>query len=71
MTENLENENIQGQETETEETVTMTKEELNALLQKEGDRRVSSALKKQEQKMKSISMNWNSVKGLLKRKKGS
>ena len=50
MTENLENENTQGQETETEETVTMTKEELNALLQKEGDRRVSSALKKQEQK---------------------
>ena len=49
MTENLEN-NAQGQEIETEETVTMTKAELDALLQKEGDRRVSSALKKQEQK---------------------
>ena len=49
MTENLEN-NTQEQETETEETVTMTKAELDDLLQKEGDRRVSSALKKQEQK---------------------
>ena len=50
MTENLENKETQGQEIETEETVTMTKAELDALLQKEGDRRVSSALKKQEQK---------------------
>ena len=49
MTENLEN-NVQGQETETEETVTMTKEELDALLQREGDKRVTQALKKQEQK---------------------
>lgn len=36
--------------TETNETVTMTREELNLLLQKEGDKRVTSALKKQEQK---------------------
>ena len=49
MTENLEN-NTQGQEIETEETVTMTKEELDALLQREGDKRVTQALKKQEQK---------------------
>ena len=48
MTENLENNNEQGQENP--ETVTMTKEELNALLQTEGDKRVTQALKKQEQK---------------------
>lgn len=34
------------------ETVTMTKAELDALLQREGDRRVSGALKKQEAKLK-------------------
>jgi hypothetical protein len=45
--EDLENTNEQGQEVE---TVTMTKEELNALLQKEGDRRVTSALEKQKKK---------------------
>ena len=48
MTENLENNNEQVQDNP--ETVTMTKEELNALLQKEGDKRVTQALKKQEQK---------------------
>ena len=46
--EDLENKE-QGQETETE-TVTMTKDELNALLQKEGDRRVTQALDKQNKK---------------------
>ena len=48
--EDLNNNIEQGQETETEETVTMTKEELNALLQKEGDRRVTQALDKQNKK---------------------
>jgi len=49
--ENLENNNNeQGQATETENKLTFTQEELDALLQKEGDRRVSQALKKAEQK---------------------
>ena len=49
MTENLENNTGATEEVETE-TVTMTKEELDALLQREGDKRVTQALKKQEQK---------------------
>ena len=50
---NLETNN-QGQEkaTETEEKLTFTQAELDALLQKEGDRRVSQAMKKQEGKLK-------------------
>lgn len=40
------------EETETEESITLTKEELAMMLQKEGDKRVSSALKKQEQKQR-------------------
>lgn len=51
MEENLENK--QGQEgTEQEEKLTFTQAELDALLQKEGDRRVSQAMKKQEGKVK-------------------
>lgn len=50
MADNL-NENTTVEES-TEETLTMTKSELDALLQREGDRRVSSALKKQEVKLK-------------------
>lgn len=42
--------NTEGQETDTQETITMTQEELNALLQKEGDKRVSQALKTAEKK---------------------
>lgn len=38
-------------ETGAEETVTMTNSELQMLLQKEGDKRVSAALQKQEKKM--------------------
>ena len=49
------NNNPQGQEnstpeTETTENRTYTQEEVEALLQKEGDRRVSAALAKQEKK---------------------
>ena len=53
MDNNLETNN-QGQEkaTETEEKLTFTQSELDALLQKEGDRRVSQAMKKQEGKLK-------------------
>ena len=47
--EELNNNNEQGQ-TEEVETVTMTQDELNALLQREGDRRVSQALDKQKKK---------------------
>ena len=47
MTDELNN-NEQGQEEV--ETVTMTKEELDALLQREGDRRVTQALDKQKKK---------------------
>ena len=39
-------------EVESEESITLTKAELDAMLQKEGDRRVTSALKKQEQKQR-------------------
>lgn len=51
---NLETNN-QGQEQATEqkeETLTFTKSELDALLQKEGDKRVTQAMKKQEGKIK-------------------
>ena len=47
--------NTQGQETETEqgeEKLTFTKSELDALLQKEGDKRVTQAMKTQEGKIK-------------------
>lgn len=47
--------NTQGQGTETEqseEKLTFTKSELDALLQKEGDKRVTQAMKKQEGKIK-------------------
>ena len=47
MTDELNN-NEQGQEEV--ETVTLTQEELNALLQQEGDRRVTQALDKQKKK---------------------
>lgn len=43
-------ENKVTETTGTEETVTMTQSELQMLLQKEGDKRVSAALKKQESK---------------------
>lgn len=56
MEENKNTEVVEETKSEEQETVTMTKEELNLLLQKEGDKRVSSALKKQEQK------NANAVK---------
>lgn len=54
MSENL-NINTEGQETTTTETqeekkLTFTQEELDALLQKNGDQRVTQALKKQEKK---------------------
>lgn len=49
MTDELNNNTGAVEETETE-SVTMTKEELDALLQKEGDRRVSQALDKQKRK---------------------
>ena len=52
MEENLENKQGQENGTEQEEKLTFTQAELDALLQKEGDRRVSQALKKQEGKVK-------------------
>lgn len=45
-----ENKNVETQETEGQETKTYTQEEVDALLQQESDRRVTAALKKQEQK---------------------
>ena len=48
--EKKETQNIEGQENN--ETKTYTQEEVDALLQQEGDRRVSQALKKQEEKNK-------------------
>jgi len=45
-----ENKTVETQETEGQETKTYTQEEVDALLQAETDRRVTSALKKQEQK---------------------
>lgn len=49
------NANTQGQEKATEqneETLTFTKSELDALIQREGDKRVTQAMKKQEGKIK-------------------
>lgn len=40
----------EGQETETQDTVTMTQKELDELLQKTGDKRVTEALKKADKK---------------------
>ena len=45
-----ENTNLENQEQEQEEQKTYTQEEVDALLQQESDRRVSSALKKAEKK---------------------
>lgn len=52
MAENLENNTgaVETTETENQEVKTYTQEEVEALLQKETDRRVSAALKKQEKK---------------------
>lgn len=52
MAENLENNTgaVETTETENQEVKTYTQEEVDALLQKETDRRVSAALKKQEKK---------------------
>lgn len=52
MAENLENNTgaVKTTETENQEVKTYTQEEVEALLQKETDRRVSAALKKQEKK---------------------
>ena len=61
MEENLENKQGQGNEAEdTEEKVTMTKAELDALLQKEGDRRVSGAMKTLEKRQREA----NKLKGM-------
>ena len=54
MSENL-NINTEGQEviteTQEEKKLTFTQEELDALLQRNGDQRVTQALKKQEKKV--------------------
>ena len=54
MSEELNKENEQGQaeSPETEDKITMTKAELDALLQKEGDRRVTGAMKTIERKQR-------------------
>lgn len=50
MNTNVEPTNEEGQQTNEEKTYTFTQEELDALIQKEGDKRVSSALKTAQKK---------------------
>ena len=50
MNTNVEPTNDEGQQTNEEKTYTFTQEELDALIQKEGDKRVSSALKTAQKK---------------------
>ena len=50
MSEEIKNENIETEQNEGEEKTTYTLEEVQKLLQQEGDRRVSAALKKAEKK---------------------
>ena len=50
----MENINTTTEETNVEESKTYTVEEVNALLQQEGDRRVSSAMKKKEREIEAL-----------------
>ena len=50
----MENENINTTEEQREEAKTYTVEEVNALLQQEGDKRVTSALKKKEREIAAL-----------------
>ena len=50
----MENENINTTEEQKEEAKTYTVEEVNALLQQEGDKRVTSALKKKEREIAAL-----------------
>lgn len=50
----MENINTSTEETNVEESKTYTVEEVNALLQQEGDRRVSSAMKKKEREIEAL-----------------
>ena len=50
----MENENINTTEEQKEEAKTYSQEEVQSLLQKEGDRRVTEALKKKEREIKAL-----------------
>ena len=50
----MENENINTPEEQKEEAKTYTEDELKTLLQKEGDRRVTEALRKKEREIKAL-----------------
>lgn len=60
--ENIENTNVEQQEQEEKKTFTL--EEVNELLQKEGDRRVSSAMSKKEREIKALKKQLENEKSL-------